>query len=52
MPLKIAGFKEEFTYPEENIPHDINKENKKYSQKNRKRKIIWFNHMIFVDLLV
>ena len=33
---------EEFTYQEENIPNDINKENKKYSQKNRK-KIIWFN---------
>ena len=43
MPLKIAGFREEFTYQEENIPNDINKENKKYSQKNRKRKIIWFN---------
>ena len=43
--LKNSGFREEFTYQEENIPNDINKENKKYSQKNRKRKIIWF----FVD---
>ena len=40
--LKNSGFREEFTYQEENIPNDINKENKKYSQKNRKRKIIWF----------
>ena len=39
-----CGFKEEFTYLEENIPNDINKEkNKKYDHKNRKRKIIWSN---------
>ena len=41
--LKNRGFREEFTYQEENIPNDINKENKNYSQKNRKTKIIWFN---------
>ena len=41
--LKNSGFREEFTYQEENIPNDINKEYKKYSKKNRKRKIIWFN---------
>ena len=42
--LKNSGFKEEFTYLEENMPNDINKEkNKKYDHKNRKRKIIWFN---------
>ena len=42
--LKNSGFREEFTYQEENIPNDINKEkNKKYGHKNRKRKIIWFN---------
>ena len=42
--LKNSGFKEEFTYLEENIPNDINKgKNKKYDHKNRKRKIIWFN---------
>ena len=41
--LKNSSFREEFTYQEENIPNDINKENKKYSLKNRKRKIIWFN---------
>ena len=41
--LKDSGFREEFTNQEENIPNDINKEKKKYSQKNRKRKIIWFN---------
>ena len=42
--LKNSSFKEEFTYLEENIPNDINKEkNKKYDHKNRKRKIIWFN---------
>ena len=42
--LKNSGFREEFTYQEENIPNDINKEkNKKYGNKNRKRKNIWFN---------
>ena len=41
--LKNSGFREEFTYQEENIPNDINKESKKCCQKNRKRKIIWFN---------
>ena len=41
--LKNSGFREEFTYQEENIPNDINKENKKYNKKNRKRKILWFN---------
>ena len=42
--LKNSGFREKFTYQEENIPNDINKEkNKKYGHKNRKRKIIWFN---------
>ena len=41
--LKNSGFKEEFTYLQENILNDINKEkNKKYDHKNRKRKIIWF----------
>ena len=34
---------EEFTYQEENIPNDFNKENKKYSKKKEKEKIIWFN---------
>ena len=38
-----------FTFKEENIPHDINKEkDKEYGRKNRKRKIIWFNPH-FVD---
>ena len=41
--LKKGSFRKEFTYQEENIPNDINKENKKYSQKNRKRKIISVN---------
>ena len=42
--LKNSGFRDEFTYQEENIPKDINKEkNKKYGHRNRKRKIIWFN---------
>ena len=41
--LKNSGFSEEFPNQEENIPNAINKENKKYCQKNRKRKIIWFN---------
>ena len=39
--LKNSGFREEFTKQEENIPNDINKENKKYSKKNRKK-----NYMI------
>ena len=39
--LKNSGFREEFTYQEENIPNDINEEkNKKYGHKNRERKII------------
>ena len=33
--LKNSGFREEFTYQEENIPNDI-KENKKYSKKKQK----------------
>ena len=43
--LKNSGFREEFTYQEENIPNNINKEKKKkkYSHKNRKRNIIWSN---------
>ena len=42
--LKNRSFREEFTYQEENIPNDINKEkNKKYDHTKRKRKIIWFN---------
>ena len=41
--LKNSSFREEFTYQEENMPNDINKEkNKKSGHKNRKRKIIWF----------
>ena len=40
--LKNSGFREELTYQEENIPNDINKENKKCCQKNIKIKIIWF----------
>ena len=45
--LKNSGFREEFTYQKENIPNDINRENKKFSKKkkkkNRKRKIRLFN---------
>ena len=41
--LKNSGFKEEFTYLEENIANVINKEKNKYDHKNRKRKIIRFN---------
>ena len=37
--LKNSGFREEFTYQEENIPNDINKENKKYSQEIEKEKL-------------
>ena len=41
--LKNSGFREELKFQGENIPNDINKENKKYSKKNRKRNIIWYN---------
>ena len=40
--LKNSSFREEFTYQEENIPNDINKENKKYSKKKKKKK----NYMV------
>ena len=50
--FKNSGFSEEFTYQEENIPNEqffyINKENTKYSKKNRKRIIIWFYHPTFL----
>ena len=36
--LKNSGFREEFPYQEENIPNDINKENKKYSKKIKNKK--------------
>ena len=36
--LKNSGFRWEFTYQEENIPNDINKENKKYGRKIEKEK--------------
>ena len=49
--LKNSGFKEEFRYLEENITNDINKENKyDHKNKNRKRKIIWFNTPPFCKL--
>ena len=42
--LKSSGYKENFTYKEEKVPNDNNKEiNKENRRKNRKRKIIWFN---------
>ena len=45
MPLKNSGFKGDFSYLKEDITNEINKENNNYDQKNRnrKRKIIWFN---------
>ena len=43
--LKSSGYKENFTYKEEKVPNDNNKEiNKENRRKNRKRKIIWINH--------
>ena len=43
--LKNSGFKEDFRYLKQNITTEITKENNNYVQKNRnrKRKIIWFN---------
>ena len=42
--LKNNGYKENFTYKEEKVPNDNNKEiNKENRRKNRKRKIILFN---------
>ena len=46
--LKNSGFREEFTYQEENIPNDINKENKKYGQKTEKEKLYGLTPL-FVD---
>ena len=43
--LKNNGFKEDFRYLKENITNEITKDNNNYDQKNknRKRKIKWFN---------
>ena len=42
--LKRSGYKENFTYKEEKVPNDNNKEiNKENRRKNRKRKIMSFN---------
>ena len=41
--LKNSGFKEDFWYLKQNITTEFTKENNNYVQKNRKRKIIWFN---------
>ena len=41
--LKNSGFKEDFRYLKQNITTEFTKENSNYVQKNRKRKIIWFN---------
>ena len=47
--LKNSGFREEFTYQEENIPNDINKEkNKKYGHKIEKEKLYGLTPL-FVD---
>ena len=46
--LKNSGFREKFTYQKENIPNDINKENKKYSQKIEKEKLYGLTPL-FVD---
>ena len=49
--LKNSEFNEEFRYLNENITNEITKENNNYDQKNknRKRKIIWFNPPFFVN---
>ena len=48
--LKSSGYKENFTYKEEKMPNDNNKEiNKENRRKNRKRKIIWFTRPRSVD---
>ena len=43
--IMFSGFKEDFRYLKEDITNKITKENNNYDQKNknRKRKIIWFN---------
>ena len=49
--LKSSGYKENFTYKEEKVPNDNNKEiNKENRRKNRKRKIIWFTPPPFCRL--
>ena len=48
--LKSSGFREEFTYQEENIPNDINKENKKYNKKKKgKKEKLYGLTSLFVD---
>ena len=46
--LKVSGFREEFTNQEENIPNDINNENKKYCQKIEIEKLYGLTPL-FVD---
>ena len=48
--LKNCGFKEDFRYLKENITNEIAKDNNNYDQKNknRKRKIIWFNPLFCI----
>ena len=47
--LKNTGFREEFTYQEENIPNDINKENNKYSKKKIEKEKLYGLTSLFVD---
>ena len=48
--LKNSGFREEFNYQKENIPNDINKENKKYNKKKiEKEKLYGLTPHFFVD---
>ena len=47
--LKNSGFREEFTYQEENIPNDVNKENKKYSKKKIEKEKLYGLTPLFGD---
>ena len=51
--LKNSGFWDEFTYKEEYIPNNINKEKiRSMVIKIKKGKIIWFKRPLLVDLLL
>ena len=51
--LKNNGFREEFTYQEENIPNDISKEkNKKYGKKKIEKEKAYGLTPLFIDYLV
>ena len=47
--LKNSGFREEFTYQEENIPNDIMKKKNKKNGRKRKKEKLYGLTPLFVD---